>query len=322
MTALFIRWLPALTLGIWSAVLLHLSEPYGPLMRWIASWSPLFSGRVDTILAIPFRVPMLLAGIVLLLLSIVFLLFPADTACCQAAECGHPLSRFTAGRWLTFLVLVLPVTVSARYSPAGFSRTTMENRGIATDISGTGALASKVKEKTDALTAKAAKEMPSPAASDPLALPLPQSDPNAPAAAPAPATAAAAPSLDSYVQRTPEGYLEAEVLDLLYAAQDNTLRKVFEDKTVQLIGQLMPEPAEPAGTHRFKAVRMFMTCCAADARPVATAVEISELPKLPEMTWIKIVGKATFPVENGRRSAVLKAETVEKTEPPPESMLY
>jgi hypothetical protein len=68
---------------------------------------------------------MLLAAIVLLLLSIVFLLFPADPACCQAAECGHPLSRFAAGRWLTFLVLVLPVSVSARYSPVGFSRTTM-----------------------------------------------------------------------------------------------------------------------------------------------------------------------------------------------------
>jgi uncharacterized membrane protein YcgQ (UPF0703/DUF1980 family) len=184
-----------------------------------------------------------------------------------------------------------------------------------------------VKQKSDAIAAKAARDnpgAPSTTADDPLALPLPQSDPNAPAPVPTPAAASAtpAPSLDSYVQRTPEGFLEAEVLDLLYAAQDNTLRKVFEGKTVQLVGQLMPDPADAAGSHRFKAVRMFMTCCAADARPVATSIEVSELPKLPEMTWIKIVGQATFPVENGRRSAVLKAERVEKTEPPPESMLY
>jgi uncharacterized repeat protein (TIGR03943 family) len=317
MTALFNRWLPALTLAVWSAVLLHLSEPYGAAMRWIASWSPLFTGRVETFLATPFRLPMLIAGLVLLILALVFLLFPADTACCQASECGHPLSRFSAGRWLTFLVLVLPVSVSARYSPGGFSRTTMENRGIATDISGAGALANKAKQKSDAIAKQSGKSVPT--AADPLALPLPQSDPNAPAPA---ATPSPAPSLDSYVQRTPEGYLEAEVLDLLYAAQDNTLRKVFEGKTVQLIGQLMPDPADGEKAHRFKAVRMFMTCCAADARPVATSIEASELPKVPEMTWIKITGKATFPIENGRRAALLQAEKVEKTEPPPESMLY
>jgi uncharacterized membrane protein YcgQ (UPF0703/DUF1980 family) len=194
----------------------------------------------------------------------------------------------------------------------------------------------KVKAKADAMAASASKaaEQPAPAAADPLALPLPQADPASPSAA-APAAApgvssptAAAPaaaSLESYVQKTPEGYLEAEVLDLLYAAQDNTLRKVFEGKTVQLVGQLMPDPEDSnqePGTHRFKAVRMFMTCCAADARPVATAVQAAELPKLPEMTWVKIVGEATFPIENGRRGAVLKAKKVEKTEPPAESMLY
>lgn len=321
MTALFNRWLPALTLAVWSAVMLHLSEPYGAAMRWIASFTPLFSGRVETFLATPFRPPMLIAGIVLLILAIIFILFPADNACCQASECGHPLSRFSAGKWLTFLVLVLPVSVSARYSPGGFSRTTMENRGIATDISGVGALANKAREKSDAITKQAAQAGPT--AADPLALPLPQSDPNSPAPAPAPATTPGAePSLDSYVQRTPEGYLEAEVLDLLYAAQDNTLRKVFEGKTVQLVGQLMPDPADGEKAHRFKAVRMFMTCCAADARPVATSVEAAQLPKVPEMTWIKITGKATFPIENGRRAALLQADKVEKTEPPPESMLY
>ena len=106
------------------------------------------------------------------------------------------------------------------------------------------------------------------------------------------------------------------------AAQDNALRKDFENKAVELVGQLMPDASNNASGKRFKAVRMFMTCCAADARPVATSVEAGEVPKLPEMTWVKIVGKATFPIENGRRIAVLKAEKVEKCEPPAESMLY
>jgi uncharacterized membrane protein YcgQ (UPF0703/DUF1980 family) len=112
------------------------------------------------------------------------------------------------------------------------------------------------------------------------------------------------------------------VLDLLYAAQDNTLRKDFEDKTVVLTGQFMPDKTSGDATKRFKAVRMFMTCCAADARPVATLVEADKAPDLPEMTWVKITAKAQFPVENGRRISVLKAEKVEKTAPPEETMLY
>jgi uncharacterized membrane protein YcgQ (UPF0703/DUF1980 family) len=84
----------------------------------------------------------------------------------------------------------------------------------------------------------------------------------------------------------------------------------------------MPDASNNASGKRFKAVRMFMTCCAADARPVATLFEIETKPELPEMTWIKVTGTATFPIENGRRIAVLKAERVEKCEPPAESMLY
>jgi uncharacterized membrane protein YcgQ (UPF0703/DUF1980 family) len=143
--------------------------------------------------------------------------------------------------------------------------------------------------------------------------------------APADATAAAQPAesaTNDYLQRTPEGYIAAEVLDLLYAAQDNALRKDFEGKTVQLIAQLLPDTTNNPNGNRFKAVRMFMTCCAADARPVATIVEAKQLPDVPEMTWIKIIGTSTFPVENGRRTAVLKADMVEKTSPPDETMLY
>ena len=84
----------------------------------------------------------------------------------------------------------------------------------------------------------------------------------------------------------------------------------------------MADQTSNASGNRFKAVRMFMTCCAADARPVATIVESETPPGVEEMTWVKITGIATFPVENGKRQAVLKAHVVEKTSPPDESMLY
>ena len=91
---------------------------------------------------------------------------------------------------------------------------------------------------------------------------------------------------------------------------------------VELIGQFMPDTSNNAGGNRFKAVRMFMVCCAADSRPVATLVEADKLPDFPEMTWVKITGTPTFPIEKGRRISVLKAAKVEKTKPPEEAMIY
>jgi uncharacterized repeat protein (TIGR03943 family) len=202
---------------------------------------------------------------------------------------------------LTFAVLLLPVLLSASVSPDSFGRVAMENRGIDTDGS----------------TLRARKTTTAPG---PVDMPLPSNDP-APAT---PATAGATPSPTDYLQRTADGSIVVEVLDLLYAAQDNELRKDFENKRVELIGQLMPDKSATVseGPQRFKAVRMFMTCCAADARPVATFVETAKMPDLPEMTWVRITGTSTFPLENGRRTAILKADKIDKANPPDESMLY
>jgi hypothetical protein len=201
--------------------------------------------------------------------------------------------------------------VAALYSPDSFGKSAMLNRGIITDGAALG-----VSPRGGPIA--------------PPDLPLPTKD--GPPASPAPATGSPAPSkadtglasqpINDYLKRTPEGYIEAEVLDLLYASQDATLRKDFEGKPVVLIAQLMPDSSNNPTGARFKAVRMFMTCCAADARPVATLVEAEKLPDLPEMTWVKIIGNASFPIENGRRTSVLKATSVTKVDPPTESMLY
>jgi len=295
MNKLFSRWLPCVTLASWSAILLYFY----------------FSGRISAFLHPMFRPYVLIAGLVLAGMTLIFLLFPADANCCSSAECGHGLSRLATGKILTFLILLVPVTAAAVFSPDGFGKGAVLNRGIITD-------ASALRPPT----AKIDQPITTPD------LPLPSSDPNAANTPPSatPGTNAStqpptAPAQD-YLQRTPDGRIIAEVLDLLYAAQDNALRKDFEDKPVELIGQLMPDTANNANGKRYKAVRMFMTCCAADARPVATLFEIDQKPELPEMTWIKVTGKATFPIENGRRISVLKAEKVEKTSPPEESMLY
>ncbi len=297
--------------------MLHFADS-PPGFKAVGQWLPanlsqplfahLFTGRVDAFIIPTFRWCVLAAGFALAIMAAVFAFFPADAECCSASDCSHPLSRFKFGQWLTFLVLLVPISAAARYSPNSFSSSTIMNRGgIATD-------ASTLPQQPARLASASSSAAPE--------MPLPTKDGTPAPATPAPAAGQPASAANDYLERTSEGYIVAEVLDLLYAAQDINLRKDFEGKTVQLVGQLMPDTTQNAKGNRFKAVRMFMTCCAADARPVAALVEADQLPTVPEMTWIKIVGTATFPIENGRRTAILKADKVEKVDPPSETMLY
>jgi uncharacterized repeat protein (TIGR03943 family) len=300
MTTALSRWLPGVTLAAWSAILLHVY----------------LSGRVADLLTPVFRPGVLIGGIVMAAMALLAFVRPPDPACCAESDCAHPLSRSSGGKVLTFLVLFVPIVAAAFFSKDEFSKNLMMNRGIITDLSTLPGSSQKVQRML------------------PPDLPLPSKDPapgtveSMPPAPTAPGTAAQTPpaaaeaATNDYLQRTPDGFIVAEVLDLLYAAQDSALRKDFEGKPVQLIGQLMPDVTSNSSGNRFKAVRMFMTCCAADARPVATLVEANPMPSFPEMTWIKITGVATFPIENGKRMAVLKADRVDKTEPPEEMMLY
>jgi len=307
MNAAFRRWLPCATLATWSAILLTFA----------------ISGRMNALLTREFRYGAIAAGIVMGLMALTFLFLPADAACCSAAECGHAFFKRGAGKVITFLILLLPITAAAMFSSDSYSSSVIKNRMEITDAAQVGYVPRSGPPKP--------VDMPLPT-KDPNNAPLPEAAPSpvatqsAPpaAAAPAPATAQTSqpPAPADYLTRTPDGRIVAEVLDLLYAAQDNALRKDFENKPVELIGQLMPDTTNNASGKRFKAVRMFMTCCAADARPVATLFEVEVKPEMPEMSWIKVIGTATFPVENGRRIAVLKADKVVKCNPPEESMLY
>ncbi len=300
MQSLFARWLPAATLATWSAVLLYFH----------------FSLRMNSMLAPEFRLYALIAAVILGLMALSFIAFKGDATCCSSGECGHGLSRLATGKLITFFILLVPIVVAARFDPReGFSKSFVENRGTATSLDQLGSAVSRpVDGKADFRT--------------PVDLSLPTKDGSQPPAANTPAQSPGSQpptgekATADYLVRTPDGTIVAEVLDLLYAAQDNLLRKDFEDKRVQLIGQFMPDSSNNASGNRFKAVRMFMTCCAADARPVATLAEADKLPIFPEMTWVKITGTATFPVEKGRRISVLHAEKIEKTEPPSEAMVY
>ena len=118
------------------------------------------------------------------------------------------------------------------------------------------------------------------------------------------------------------GSMPIQVIDLLYAVQMPTYREDFEGKQVELIGQFVPLATGNPKGDRFQAIRLFITCCAADAKPVGVTVQYDKPLKVSEMGWVKITGTPTFPMEGGRRTAVLVANKVEECPAPAEPFVY
>jgi uncharacterized membrane protein YcgQ (UPF0703/DUF1980 family) len=100
------------------------------------------------------------------------------------------------------------------------------------------------------------------------------------------------------------------------------MRSDFDGHQVEVVGQILPARTDNPSGDRFHLVRMFIMCCAADARPAGINIEKTGGTEFPEMSWVKVRGRATFPVENGRHSALVVAESIEETEPPRESFIY
>ncbi len=147
-------------------------------------------------------------------------------------------------------------------------------------------------------------------------------------AAPLPAAAAASPdSTDSSNSSSDDmasgtGAMPIQIIDMLYAVQMPTYRTEFEGKQVEMIGQFVPLTTGNPKGDRFQAIRLFITCCAADAKPVGVTVQYDKPLHVSEMGWVKITGTPTFPMEGGRRTAVLVANKVEECPAPNEPFVY
>ncbi|MCX8512385.1 MAG: DUF1980 domain-containing protein, partial [Chthoniobacteraceae bacterium] len=228
MTSLFTRWIPSMTLAVWSAVLL----------------GTYFTGRLTAFLHPSFRPGVMIAGFVLAAIALLIASKPVPPDCCADATCTHPLSRSKSGRWLSFLILVLPVSIAAWLSPEHFSKQAFEQRGVITDATGLGErqqpratplaskpatpLASSTTDSTPAapvLNQGAAPVSPSPVVSATPAEPVPAATNDS-------STTTGEAAIPEYLQKTPEGFVIVEVLDMLYAVQDSQLRKDFEGRTV------------------------------------------------------------------------------------------
>lgn len=279
------RILTLLTLLLWGTTMLYF---------WL-------SDRIASYLHPQFHPYVLVAGVGLLILSPLWWWASRETdAGCHACGCHHehedePRSRLTAGAVFAFAVLLLPVSAAAFISPSQFGEAAVMNRGIVTDIS-----------------QLPSAEMPGGSWED------------------APEWDESIDNVDAtwdesqeegveYFTRGPDGSIQVETLDLLFAAQEPGLRAEFENQRVSIIGQYVPPRGGEAGG--FDLVRMFMVCCAADARPLGIKVT-GEPVAVPRMGWVRITGIARFEDNQGVLEPSLELEKIEEVEAPRESLLY
>ena len=278
------RILTLITLLLWGVTLLYFR----------------LSGRIASYLHPQFHSYVAVAGVGLLVLAVLWWWASRETDqgcsdCGYHHETDEPRGGLTAGAALAFAVLLLPLTAAAFISPSQFGEAMVMNRGIVTDIS----------------------QLPSAQLPDGSWQDAPAWDENVD-------TADASWSEGQeegveYFTGAPDGSIQLETLDLLFAAQEPGLREEFENQRVSIIGQYIPPRGGSGGG--FDLVRMFVVCCAADARPLGIKV-VGEPVEVPRMGWVRITGVARFEDQGGVIEPSLELENIEEVEVPRESFLY
>ena len=277
------------------------------------------SGRLTSYVA-PFLKPLVvLSGVFLLGIGLCILFGGKQlTGALSTEESGSELyapTRVRATKWVAFLLLVVPVWVAAGVSKDRYGASAILNKGISNTLS-------------PGYAGKSAL-VPAPVA-PPVNNALPAAvEPPLPGATPLPADSGSALDARAIPQdhggrtRHRRGHRPP-----LRRRRRFHAPRFSRSAPWEMIGQFLP--VKNASDNRFQIVRMFMVCCAADARPIA----ISVLPptaanpktaaaKTPvEMAWTRVVGTVEFPLENGRRIPIIHAQTVTPCDPPSEAMLY
>ena len=287
MNAAALRYVQSGILAVWGAV----------CVSFVAS------GRVSSYLHPSFHAWTLACGIVLLLLAACLLISPAagETCCGHDHDHGHEhecggahAPRKLRTQILCAVILVGPLLLAGTISPSQFGAVAVMNRGLAESI----------------------VDLPG------LTPPVPFTEPPLPTVDGSPGEPGLPADSGTYLSRNENGEIIASAVDLLYAAHLPEIRGDFENQQVEITGQFFPARSNNPSGDRFSLIRMFVLCCAADARPVAITVRAPEHEDFPKMSWLKVTGTVQFPIEGGEHVPVIDARSVEPTEAPRESFLY
>jgi len=280
------------------------------------------SGRIDQYLHPQFRLWELFGGIGFCVAGALYLVTKKSMDCCIDGQCIHSNPRNPVRAIVALGVITVPLVAGTVFSKDSYDQQAILNRGFVQDASGL-PVRNVVKDATAAAKDPNQPVIPSAALGgdkdenpNPLEPPLPQDGSGNPAGQNS--ADAKDDGSEQYLPRAADGNVALEVSDLLYSETEESLRKMFSGKTIEVIGQFLPG----AQKSEFKIVRMFIVCCAADARPIAVPVQADAPVSVSDMSWVKVIGQPEFVTNGDRTKVVLKAASVEPTDPPADAMLY
>lgn len=118
-------------------------------------------------------------------------------------------------------------------------------------------------------------------------------------------------------RKNADGDLQFNLLEIYFAMGDVEMIRLIEGKGIEIEGRLVMEKMNnPNGTRR-RLYRLFITCCAADARALPIILEFGKTPpEIAENQWVKVTGVIRFPKENGATQAVLEVKDAKQTDAP------
>ena len=129
--------------------------------------------------------------------------------------------------------------------------------------------------------------------------------------------------LKKMVPQNDKGEFLLDVPQIFYTAGDEELMGVMEGIPVETTAQLMEETLNNPNKTRLKAFRLFIECCAADARPLSIPVDFGKAPpKYTEMGWYKLYGKLHYAKENDELIPLIRIERIEETAEPTDGLMF
>ncbi|MEZ4512527.1 MAG: TIGR03943 family protein [Chloroflexota bacterium] len=113
---------------------------------------------------------------------------------------------------------------------------------------------------------------------------------------------------------------ERNILDWLGEFQRSGDPAALAGQTANVIGFVYRDDRFAAD--EFMVARFTVSCCVADAAPVGLIVRWPAGAELPTDQWVAVQGRFEVGVFNGRSMPILVAETITKTEQPPQPYLH
>lgn len=319
------------------------------------------TGRVSAFLHPNFRPLLWIVGIMLVLTALITVFAKGSERCDNngtesihdhAHNCGtghiehvhggdSPRRKLTATGAVSFLVLCIPIALAAMISPDSFGETFLGNRGIVrtvqqpdtsslTAAQSTAASSNIVEWDEDiSVSDQNVQQTRSNEQVDTKSLGPPSVEPTLPSAEEVSANDNAVSNGQDEEDENPalrpdrEGNIHAEVIDLLYACEEPSMRKDFDGKQVAMIGQVAHRNNARHERGPFQLVRFLMVCCAADVQPVAVIVQYPKSsPDIESMSWVKVVGRVRFQNVGNHLEPAIDALKVISIAQPTDQYLY